>query len=84
MYAQSPHYWWSTLKSVVFSSCSSLPPLVGGGGGLVCESVGKANLLSDNIYIKHSMESVDLPFTFCSSPCLTIDLPTTSINFRSI
>ena len=27
---------------------SSLPPLVGGGGGLVCESVGKADLLSDH------------------------------------
>ena len=45
---QSPHKWWSTLKSAVigFSFFSlSLPPLVGGGGGLVCESVGKADLL---------------------------------------
>ena len=32
MNAQSPHKWWSTLKSSVFSSSSSLPPLVGGGG----------------------------------------------------
>ena len=29
--AQSPHKWWST----VFGSSSSLPPLVGVGGGLV-------------------------------------------------
>ena len=31
MNAQSPHKWWSTLKSPVFSLSSSLPPLVGGG-----------------------------------------------------
>ena len=43
MNAQSPHRWWSTLKSAVFGLSSSLPPLVGGGGGLVCESVGKAD-----------------------------------------
>ena len=47
MSAQSPHKWWSTLKSV-FGLISSLPPLVGEGGGLVCESVGKADLLSDH------------------------------------
>ena len=33
---QSPHKWWSTLNSAVFGSSLSLPPLVGGGGGLVC------------------------------------------------
>ena len=43
----SPHKWWSTLKSAVFGSSSLLPPLVSEGGGLVCESVGKADLLSD-------------------------------------
>ena len=48
MNTQSPHKCWSTLKSAVFSLSSSLPPLVGGGGGLVCESVGKADLLSDH------------------------------------
>ena len=31
----------STLKSEVFGSSSSLPPLVSEGGGQVCESVGK-------------------------------------------
>ena len=37
--AQGPHKWRSTLKSAVFgsSSDSSLPPLIGPGGGLVCE-----------------------------------------------
>ena len=39
---------WSTLKSAVFGLSSSLPPLVGGDGGLVSESVGKADLLSDH------------------------------------
>ena len=42
---QSPHKWCSTLKSAVFASSSSLPPHVSEGGGLVCESGGKADLL---------------------------------------
>ena len=44
MNVQSPHKCWSTLKSAVFGSSSSLPPLVSKGGGLVCESVGKAKM----------------------------------------
>ena len=32
MNVQSPVKWWSTLKSAVFGSSSSLPPLVGPGG----------------------------------------------------
>ena len=36
------HKCWSTLKSAVFGSSSSLAPLIGGGSGLVCESVEKA------------------------------------------
>ena len=41
MNAQCPHKWWSILKSAVFgpSLDSSLPHFIGGGGGLVCESV---------------------------------------------
>ena len=48
MNAQCPYKWWSTLKSAVFSSSSnsSLPPLIGAGGSLICESVGKAEMLS--------------------------------------
>ena len=49
--------------SYVFGLSSSLPPLVGGGGGLVCESVGKTELLSDHFDGKQSRESVDLPLT---------------------
>ena len=45
MNAHSPHKRWSTLKSAVFSLSLSLPRLVGGGGGLVYESVGRADLL---------------------------------------
>ena len=37
MNAQSPDKWWSTLESAVFGLSSSLPPLVGEGGGLVFE-----------------------------------------------
>ena len=47
MNVQSPHKWWSALTAA-FSSSSSLPPLFHGGCGLVCESVGKADL-SDRI-----------------------------------
>ena len=69
-YAQSTHKWWSTLKSAVFDLSSALPPLVGGGGGLVCESIGKADLLSDHFDGKQSRESVDLPLTCHPSPRL--------------
>ena len=50
--------------------------VVGGGGGLVCESAGKADLLSDHFDGKQSRTSVDLPLTCHPSPCLT------SIAFR--
>ena len=49
----------------------SLPPLVSEGGGLVCESVGKADLLSDHFDSKQSREAVDLPLTCHPSPSLT-------------
>ena len=61
MNVQSPHKWWSTLKSAVFGSRSSLPPLISEGGGLVYESVSKADLLSDHFDSKQSREAVDLP-----------------------
>ena len=67
----------SLFKSAVFGLSSSLPPLVGGGGGLVCESVGKADLLSDHFDGKQSWESVDLPLTCHQSPSRT------SFAFRS-
>ena len=74
MNVQSPHKeteWWSTLKSAVFGSSSSLPPIVSEGGGLVCESVGKADLLSDHFDSKQSREVVDLPLTCHPFPSLT-------------
>ena len=71
MNVQSPHKWWSTLKSAVFGSSSSLPPLVSECGGLLCESVGKADLLSDHFESKQSREAVDLPLTCHPSPSLT-------------
>ena len=67
------HKWWSTLKLAVFGSNldSSLPPLIGAGGGLVCESVGKADLLSAHFDGKQSRDPVDLPSTCHPSPSLT-------------
>ena len=61
----------------MFGTISSLPPLVNEGGGLVCESVGKADLLSDHFDSKQSREAVDLPLTCHPSPSLT------TFDFRS-
>ena len=50
---------------------SSLPLLVVGDEELVCESVGKADMLPDHLDRKQSTESVDLPVTCHPSPSLT-------------
>ena len=71
MNVQSPHKCWSTLKSAVFGSSSSLSPLVSEGRGLVSESVGTADLLSDHFNSKQSREAVDLPLTCHPSPSIT-------------
>ena len=63
MNAQSPHKWWFTLKFAVFGFSSSLPPLVGGGSGLVCESVDKDDLLPDHFDGKQSTGFLHLPLT---------------------
>ena len=61
------------MKSAVFgsSSVSCLSPLIGAGGGLVCESVGKADMLSAHCDGKQSRDPVDLPSTCHQSPSLT-------------
>ena len=58
MNAQYPHKFWSTLKTAVLGSRLdlSLPPLIGAGGGLVCESVGKADILSAHFDEKQSRD----------------------------
>ena len=73
--AQSPHKWWSTLHlslpcSALVRHCHRLL--------VVCESVGKANLLSDYFYCKQSRESVYLSLTLHPSHRLT-----TKFAFRS-
>ena len=65
-----PHKWWSTLKSAVFLTSLLLHPLVNEGGVLVCESVGKADLLN-HYDSKQSREAVDLLLTCHMSPSLT-------------
>ena len=61
------------MKSAVFGSSSetSLPPLIGASGGLVCETVGKAEMLSAHFDGKQSRDPVDLPSTYHPSPRLT-------------
>ena len=54
-----------------------MPLLVGGGGGLVCESVGTADLLKEHLDGKQFRESVDLPLTCHPSPRLA------TVAFRS-
>ena len=53
------------------SSDSSLPPSIVAGGGLVSESVGKAEMLSANFDGKQSRDPVDLPSSCHPSPSLT-------------
>ena len=48
-----------------------MPPVVNEGDGVVCESVGKADLLSDHFDSKQSSEAVDLSLTCHLSPSLT-------------
>ena len=55
----------------MFGSSSSLRPLISEGDGLVCQSVGKADLLSDHFDSKQSREAVDLPLTCHQSHSLT-------------
>ena len=50
--------------------CSSLTPFVGGDGGLVCELVGTADLLTNNFDSQQYREYVDLPLTCHPSPWL--------------
>ena len=73
MNSQCSHKWWCTLKSAVFgsSSDSSLPARIGASGGLVCESVGKANMLSAHFDGKQSRDPVDLPSTCHPFPSFT-------------
>ena len=48
-----------------------MSPLISEGDGLVCELVGKVDLLSDHFDSKQSKEAVDLPLTCHPSPSLT-------------
>ena len=61
------------LEVTVFGSYSdsSLPPRSEAGGGLVCESVGKADMQSAHFDGEQSRDPVDLPSTCYPSPSLT-------------
>ena len=61
------------MKSAVICSGSDsfLSPLIGAGGGLVCESVGKAEMLSAHFDGEQSRDPVDLPSTCHPSSSLT-------------
>ena len=52
-----------------------MPPLVIEGGGLVCESVGKADLLSDHFDSRQSRDAGDLSLTCHPSPIVLPPLP---------
>ena len=55
----------------MLGTSSSLPPLFNEGGGLVCESVGNADLLLYHFASKQSKEAVGLPLTCHPSLSLT-------------
>ena len=56
--SSDPHKWWSTLKSAVFGSCSSLPPLLSDGGELVTNPKGKDDLLMTHFDSKLSRKQL--------------------------
>ena len=56
MNVQAPHKWWSTLKSAVFGSSSSLPPLISKGRGL-CSALWVLEVLS--CLYRHSFYQTD-------------------------
>ena len=61
-----------------------MPPLVDTGGGLVCESVGKADPLSDHFDSKQSRECVDLPLTCHPSPSFFVTFAFRSSGVRRL
>lgn len=80
--ADNPHKWWSTLKSTLFGSSSSVPPLESAGGSLVCDAKAKADLLMSTFDSKQNQEQlveedVAEPLQDDSGPSLT------SFAFRS-
>ena len=79
MNAQSPQKSWFAIMSAVFGSSSWLPPRCE-GGGLMCESVGKPDLLWDHFDSNQSSSSVDLPLT--CHPFLSL-CPQVTFAFRS-
>ena len=64
----SPHKWWSTINSC---GIRLGPWLASEEGGLVCESVSKADMLSDHFDSKLSREAVE----FCSLAIRLLVLP---------
>ena len=60
---------WSRLCS------AQVLPIIGAGGGLVCESVGKADMLSAYFDSKQSMDPVDLPSTIAIRLPVSLPLP---------
>ena len=72
-----PHRWWQTLKTSVFGSTSSLPPLISGDGTVVNSPKDKCELLSSAFKAKQSDQVLDLPPTCFPQPSIT------SFAFRS-
>ena len=70
MNVHSPHKWWSTLKSAVFSTSSSLPSLFVRAVDW-CVSLLVRLICCRIILTKQSSEAVDLPLTCHPSPSLT-------------
>ena len=66
--SHSAHKWWSVLKESVFGADSSIPPLVGPGGGLIVDARDKSEMLSRHFDGKQSRTTVDLPATCHPQP----------------
>ena len=68
--ATHPHKWWTALKSSLFGTESTMPPLCSSDGSVIFDPVLKANLLSDVFVGKQSSTELNLPATCFPEPLL--------------
>ena len=77
--SSNPHKWWSTLKSALFGSSPSLPPLLSEGGELVTSPKGKADLLMAHFDSKLSQTQIQLD----EDEDVDVELKFAKVAFRS-
>lgn len=75
--ATQPHKWWNIVKSSLFGTDSTTPPLQDSDGSFTFDSLRKAIILSRIFINKQSDQELSLPLTCFQRPSLS------SVAFRS-